>query len=685
MKATKNGGEQMAANKKLGLITLLVIVSGMVLLIINGCGSGEGGGGEVINETKEYRNIRPVPEFSDKAVESRYYSVTGYPVSDFITMHGDTLNSNEVGVAIAPDFTLEWEKEPNLYIAEGPVFDSDGNSYSSPVYSGSGEILVSLSSDGNFRWSVVSEQINSNGKPAGNGCGSPLILNDPDIKGEQIVYIVTYDTAWAIECRTGNVRWKVPTGLLAPDMSNTDSYSMHYHSFGVSYDPVNDAIVGVTGDGHVIVLERRTGAQLMPEPFNLPSSDSQGVVFNEILKSLIPYADAYLKNSGSLSGYPGNSPYSFMYSVLLGYGNKVANHFCINPATGQYLIAATSPDDFDGTTDGISEKGALYALSLKDGVITIDWRRDFEGGSGTSPTLGPDGNRVYVGDNFGKVLAIDTKKGDLIWEVDVKNQVFASITASTDNGELFCATNNAIIKVVDRGNTGEIAWISDLMAAPHFVPTPGKTKLVNLLNGSVGVNGVAVHMALALDIPGQSLPVLTGVGLLDRNTGKVRSYALCSEESVGIMQIARDGSFYMGYSPVRRPITMAVNTLRGLGLTLPPLKGGVVKFKPVHYEKLIREAAIAAEKKLERAIETFGINEGKSTRVDILQTLRLIEQCLGAVPKALDEGRLTDQLAGNINSNLNSAKAGLDVESLQLESMKSSLEFLKKIGAALSV
>lgn len=685
MKATKNGGEQMASNKKWGLITLLGIVSGMMLFTINSCGSSKGGGVTNESKDKENRNIRPVPEFSDKAAESRYYSVTGYPVSDFITMHGDTLNSNEVAVAIAPDFTLEWEKKPELYIAEGPVFDRDGNSYSSPIYAGSGEILVSLSSDGNFRWSVVSEHINTDGKPAGNGCGSPLILNDPDISGEQIVYIATYDTAWAIECGTGNVRWKMPTGLLAPDMSNINSYSMHYHSFGMSYDPVNDAIVGVTGDGHVIVLERRTGAQLIPEPFNLPGSDSQGVVFNEILKVLIPYADANLKKSGILSGYPGNSPYSFMYSVLLGYGNKVANHFSVNPAAGQYLIAATSPDEFDGTTDGVSEKGALYALSLKNGVITIDWRRDFDGGSGTSPTLRPDGSRVYVGDNFGKVLAIDTKNGGLIWEVDVKNQIFASITASADNGELFCATNNAIIKVVDRGNTGEIAWISDLTAAPHFVATPGKTKLVNLLNGSVGVNGVAVHMALALDIPGQSLPVLTGVGLLDRNTGKVRSYALCSEESVGIMQIARDGSFYMGYSPVRRPITMAVNTLKGLGLTLPPLKGGIVKFKPVHYEKLIREAALAAVEKLERAIATININEGKSTKVDILQTIRLIEQCRGAVPKALDEGRLTDQLAGNINSNLNSAEAGLDVESLQLESLQSSLEFLKTILTSLSV
>lgn len=365
MKVTKNGGEQMAANKKWGLITLLGVVSGMVLFIINSCGSGKGGG--VINESKEYRNIRPVPEFSEKAAESRFYSVTGYPVSDFITMHGDTLNSNEVAVAIAPDFTLEWEKEPTLYIAEGPVFDRDGNSYSSPVYAGSGEILVSLSSGGNFRWSVVSEHINTDGKPAGNGCGSPLILNDPDIAGEQIVYIATYDTAWAIECRTGNIRWKVPTGLLTPDMSNTNSYSMRYHSFGVSYDPVNDAIVGVTGDGHVIVLERRTGAQLIPEPFNLPGSDAQGVVFNEILKSLIPYADAYLKNSGSLTGYPGNSPYSFMYSVLLGYGNKVANHFCINPATGQYLIAATSPDEIDGTTDGVSEKGRSTHCHLKMG------------------------------------------------------------------------------------------------------------------------------------------------------------------------------------------------------------------------------------------------------------------------------------------------------------------------------
>lgn len=621
---------------------LIVLFLGLTLVLVAGCGSDE----VVDGAYKKFENpkARPVPVFSDPAAEDRFYSITGYPVSDFITMHGDTINSDEVAVAIAPDFEMEWQVESDLYIAEGPVFDSAGNSYVAPMYAGTGEILVSLAPDGSHRWSITSQNLDKDNNPRTNGCGSPLVLNDLDNDGKQIIYIATYDKAWAIESDTGNIVWEVFTGLSAPDMVVNSSYSIHYHNFGVTYDPVHDAIVGSMGDGHIIVLDRATGDNLLAEQFSVADTNSPAVIFSPTIQALLPYLNGYLAASGILSGYPGSDPYAFVYSVLLGFNNIVANYFSINPATGQIYVAATSPDSTDGTEDGVAEYGALYALSFVNGYITEDWRRDFAGGTGSSPSLRADGSRVYVGDNFGKVLAIDTENGNEIWDVDLGEQVFASITVSADNGELYCGSSSYITKLVDHGDKAEIIWRSDLSA---LNPMPGQTKTVNLLNGSVGANGVAVHIGLAMDNPDAVLPVSTGVGLLDRVTGKLRSFKTTAEESVAIMQIARDGSIAMGYSPIRRPVTMAVNTAKNLGLTLPTLRGGVVKFKPVNYDKLVKEAAYAAAARAQNAATIVKVNDGRSAMVDILQIKKLTEQCRGAASKGVIEGTVTlDQKAG---------------------------------------
>jgi hypothetical protein len=40
-------------------------------------------------------------------------------VEYFRGLHADTLNSDEVGIALAPVFEFEWTAEPLLYVAAG--------------------------------------------------------------------------------------------------------------------------------------------------------------------------------------------------------------------------------------------------------------------------------------------------------------------------------------------------------------------------------------------------------------------------------------------------------------------------------------------------------------------------------------------------------------------------------------
>jgi hypothetical protein len=61
-------------------------------------------------------------------------AVLGLPAEYFRGLHADTHNSDEVTIALAPVLEFEWAVEPFFYIAEGPVFDQDGNLYFSDFF-----------------------------------------------------------------------------------------------------------------------------------------------------------------------------------------------------------------------------------------------------------------------------------------------------------------------------------------------------------------------------------------------------------------------------------------------------------------------------------------------------------------------------------------------------------------------
>ena len=191
--------------------------------------------------------------------------VLGLPAAFSRTFHVDSMNSDEVSIALAPVFEYEWVAEPQFYVPEGPTFDSDGNLYFTPLYPGEDVILVSLDPDtGARRWAVSGTTL--------YGAGAPLILDDPLNPGEQIIYVGVYDRALAIR-PDGTALWDVPTGLPSPPPPGMDE-DPGYHCFGVNYHAQADAIIGVMRDGSVYVLDRATGAQLLAAPYVIPGEPS---------------------------------------------------------------------------------------------------------------------------------------------------------------------------------------------------------------------------------------------------------------------------------------------------------------------------------------------------------------------------------------------------------------------------
>jgi len=89
-------------------------------------------------------------------------------------MHGDTANSDNLWIAAAPMFELDWTVETNMYIPEGPTYDRQGNVYVSPLQPPENVSLISLDGiTGERRWSIPGEERNF-------GSGAILILNNPD-------------------------------------------------------------------------------------------------------------------------------------------------------------------------------------------------------------------------------------------------------------------------------------------------------------------------------------------------------------------------------------------------------------------------------------------------------------------------------------------------------------------------
>jgi outer membrane protein assembly factor BamB len=550
--------------------------------------------------------------------------ILGLPVGFFRTLHADTLNSDEVSIALTPVFgPPAWVAEKYFYIPDGPTLDRDGNIYFSPVLPAEEVILVSLDpATGARRWSVPGFSY---------GGGAPLVLNDPADTSRQIIYLGTYDRAVAFK-PDGTKLWEVPTGLPTPSRPTIDSSTRGYHCFGLNYHAQADALIGVTGDGNLYVLDRATGASLLSAPYMIPGEPSPPRPATQLPASVLAKANNELRPL--LGGLPsGAFPLSTLVDIVLGYSSKVANYFAVDPHTGRIWINATAPDSEDGTVDGISGLGALYCLELSPdhtGIIER-FHTSFVGGSASTPTLNADGTRIYLGDNLGSLIAIDASNGQRIWERSMGQQIIGSVCVSADNKEIYAATGKAIIKVIDRGTDSEEIWRSQL----DMYQTGIFQSNFNLSIVGGGANGLFFHGGSGPVLNGISLPLKVGVGLLDRETGKIRYFADGPEESVSALNTGPDGAIYLGNSPIRRAMARAI-----FPWLTPPLTGGITKYAPKRLDLLIRDAVCAAAARARNAYENIGLCPDASI-TDIYQIQLLFDQCRKSGPQAIIDGDLT--------------------------------------------
>lgn len=495
------------------------------------------------------------------------------PRTAFRRAHGDLESSNEVDLAYAPVFARQWIAEPALYQVTTPAFDSAGNLYMTPLLPHEPILMISLDPDSGGRRFVVPLAAGQRG-----GGAVPMVLREPETDGE-VVYMNGYERIIAVRT-DGSPVWETPTGL---GSATTPQQS----PIGLAWVPNADAIVGLTRDGFVILLDRRSGAPLLPAPLQLPGERTPPRT-QTIPASLAAAVDVLLQPFVTFSAGRGVLD---LIDVLLGGNSEVANNLSVDGRYNRLWIAASARDGEDGTVDGVSELGAIYRFDVvPDGS---SWRLDevchrtFPGGSASTPTLGQNGTRVYLGDDAGALIAIDADDCGEAWTVPLDSQIFGSIAAASDGRELFAASANGIFQVFDDGDHGRRGWTAALDV--YDIPSDlGGYGGMNLLLAGIGANGLLIHTGAGLVTGTQRLPVRTGIAHIDRLTGQTRWFADGLDESLGAMSTGPDGALYLPHAPLRRAFSLA------LGQTTEPLVGGVSKWASTRPEYLLRDAVCAA-------------------------------------------------------------------------------------------
>ncbi len=547
--------------------------------------------------------------------------------------HSNTHGSDEVALAFAPAFEFDWLVEENFFLAEGPVFDSQGNLYFCPIFPPEDIILMSLEpTKGERRW--VLPGIDA-------GCGAPLIFNDPVTK-EDIIYVATYDRAIALKT-DGTIIWDVPTGL---NKVLKDELVSEQHSFGVNYHRQLDAIVAVMGDGSLYVLDRKTGQQSLAKPYVLPG-DKVPVSNFSLPKKILAKADAdiaHMYNKDRLADEA--SPTAMVLHSAAGELQKVTNFFSIDQNTGRLWIAASLMDEDDGVKDGWSEWGGLYGIDLvsKNEQVTAEIQHVFKvnGGTSSTPAISADGKRIYIGDAFDSVYAVDASNAEQIWKINLGAKVNGSLVVSSDNGEIYANIREQIVKVIDRGDHAEKVWSTKM----DMYDTGILQQNFKSLGAELGANGLIFTGAAGVIAGNMKFPLKLGAGFIDRETGEIKYFADGAEDSVNTMVGAPDGAIYVGNSPLRRVFGRAI-----LGQNKSPAKpsGGVTKFKPTRYDLFVRDSLWAAANRAENTAN-FVDSHPRSVAADIKQISSLIKQGKTNIKLAIAEGSLSTAQAQQLNT-----------------------------------
>lgn len=365
-------------------------------------------------------------------------------------------------------------------------------------------------------------------RDARSGVDPCAILSSPIVDREGDLYVSDCNQLFAFHA-DGSEKWSVPL----PDPQPGDwqpSEALPINAFTTAVFSREGHVAGVTNFGDVVVVDRETG-RAVAEPYRLPGR--------------LPPASTTVPMAESVFGGGLVDPTirEWAWQLLFGGRMRSANTPAIDLERNRLFVAATS------TREGL---GALHALDLVasgDGrlEIRLAWATDMGLGSGSSPALSPDRDRVYVSDEEGLFYAIDARDGTILWRVETKST--AAAAAVGEDGVVYSLQANgpALVAISPEGR---ILWQSDLsrLSAARLPSSWLLGDPVALGNGNPTV--LAQHVLVPVVYGYETRigrripwPVHSSLVAIDRRTGEgARDVVSLRDDSTGITVALPDGT-----------------------------------------------------------------------------------------------------------------------------------------------
>jgi outer membrane protein assembly factor BamB len=475
-----------------------------------------------------------------------------YAQTSWASTHRDARNS-DFAPFVAPDLDPDvdqtrWTALDGAVTLLAPAIGPEGNRYVTTGRGPGTSHLHAFDADGNLLWESAPQQSLEDLDSRAVG-SSPLVDKDGH------VYVSDADQFWSFRA-DGRVRWVAPL----PPPNDPLGQGAPF----ISAILTNEGYVGgITNDGKVILFRRQNGKLALPI-FELP----QGV----------PPPSTNERPGLWANGLMDPAILRFVEDGFFGDEAQVANTPSVHPETGRIYITAAGPlDSASGDLTGL-----LYGLDIVDGEIQIAFAASMGGGSGTSPTISPDGTKVYAADNLGVLWAFDADTGDVVWSQS--GIPLAGSPGLGPDGTVYGGNADpgatATLVALDPAD-GSVKWAQDydafatsllppLPVPPQLQPLFPNPQPIARVNSVVSSSARKAWVALTVGYEfrnpttGTSLsqPRLTVLAAVDPADGSILGFNTLRDTQEGLISIGPDGTLHVSLGSILGSINaFAINNI----------------------------------------------------------------------------------------------------------------------------
>jgi hypothetical protein len=537
------------------------------------------------------------------------YAQTSWP-----TIHRDSKNSNYIPFITASQLRMKWRALDGEYssVLTAAVIGPEGNIYFTTGKEESYGNLHAFDQGGKELWRSY---LLDNGAL----CSSPVIDKQGDL------YLGDSDEFFAFH-PDGNLKWECSEveGPFASAAFSLDGY-----------------IICIGTNGWVYVLDPHDGHLVVP-PLELPGQ-SPGNSY----KVLTP--------PGLWKGMVSDEVHltcSDIFNGLMGYEFKITNTPAVNPVNGRIYIAGTirgpAFSDIQGRFYGID---FIPATSSAPAKLQMAFQTEMGPGSGSSPSISPDGSHLYVLDNKGTIYAFD-KEGNKVWTLPIKSSP-ASPTIGQD-GTIYGTNRDQIYAITDKGNSGQIQWqldlnntvVGSLLGSLPFVShdenSTQRIKSSMQCNSVVSTSKNHLYFAVALGYelvlqedtnfsylyPLKNLLVV--LNLSDKQQSSppiINSVVEIPDTSESVVSLDKNGTAFCAHGSVSSSIAYSVAQKMGLNPKKPV--GGISVLAPSDPKDIVRSQIKMIRDFISMAIQALRQGKPELARASLgepMEQLKLMEE-----------------------------------------------------------